>query len=73
MSKLQLIVVASAVVLFFGLYFGVDTKPRKQKDVEKTRSLASESADINVLLRDAKASKVSKEEANVVLALELAQ
>jgi len=72
MSKLQLVVVASAIFLFFGLYFGIDTKPLKQKDVEKTRSLSSESADINVLLRDAKSSKVSKEDSNIILALDLA-
>lgn len=69
MTKLQYIVIASAISLFLILYFGCDTKPQEQAALEKTRALAAQSTDINNLLMEAKASIAAKEAANI-LALE---
>jgi thioredoxin-like negative regulator of GroEL len=46
MNKQQLIVVASAVALFFTLYFGCDVKNREQKAIENNRALAPVTLDI---------------------------
>jgi tetratricopeptide (TPR) repeat protein len=46
MNKQQLIVVASAVALFFTLYFGCDVKNREQKAIETNRVLAPVTLDI---------------------------
>ncbi len=54
MSKLQLIVVSSAVLLLGILYFGFDTKTKSQSKVEQSRSLTKESTGIQSLLKDAK-------------------
>lgn len=56
MNKGQTIVVGVGVALLLVLYFVLDTKPEKQKAVEKTRALAAESTDLNALLPAAKAS-----------------
>ncbi len=55
MTRLQIGVLLSSILLFFVLYFGCDTKPQKQEAVEKSRALAAESASIEVLVREAKA------------------
>lgn len=54
MNKSQWILISAAVVLFAVLYFGFDTKPSKQKEIEKERATAFTSTDINSLLVDAK-------------------
>jgi tetratricopeptide (TPR) repeat protein len=54
MTKLQLTVVLSSVLLLLGLYFGCETKPKQQKLLEKSRALVSESTDISILLEEAK-------------------
>lgn len=69
MTKLQYIVIASAISLFLILYFGCDTKPQAQEALEKTRALAAQSTDINTLLMEAKATLAVKEATNI-LALE---
>lgn len=56
MNKLQWIVLGSAVVLFFILYFGCDTKPESQKALEKSRALTVESTDLSELLLSAKST-----------------
>jgi tetratricopeptide (TPR) repeat protein len=56
MTKSQIATVGASVLLLLVLYIGCDTKPRKMKDVEKSRSLVIESTDINVLLQEAKDS-----------------
>ena len=56
MSGLQRILIFSALSLFLVLYFGFDTKSPKHSQIEKDRKLSGESADISVLLRDAKES-----------------
>lgn len=69
MTKLQITVILSAVVLFFVLYFGCDTKPQKQQAIEKSRALAAESTDIDAQLRTAKEG-LSPSSASSVLFLE---
>lgn len=54
MTKLQLGVIASALLLFFVLYFGCDTKPKRQQQIEKSRALTAESTDVSLLLDEAK-------------------
>lgn len=54
MTKLQLAVVGSAVLLFLLLYIGCETTPREFQTVEKSRSLALESTNLEVLLKEAK-------------------
>lgn len=47
MTKLQLILISSCVVLFGILYFALDTKPPSFKEIELSRTLESSSLDIN--------------------------
>lgn len=67
MTKLQWIVVLSALGLFFLLYFGFDTKPEKQQLLEKTRALQAESTDISVLLKNAKEALSSSQNGRIFL------
>jgi len=53
-SKTQLSFIAAAIVLFGILYFGFDTKPKKQAALEESRALNFETTDPRVLLADAK-------------------
>ena len=69
MTKLQILVIGSAALLFFVLYFGCDTKPEQQKALEKTRALAAESTDINTLIKAAK-TDLSSDAVNTILAME---
>lgn len=46
MNKQQILVVASAVALFFVLYFGCDTKSKEQKAFTQSRALTVEALDI---------------------------
>ena len=69
MTKLQIIVVSTTILLFAGMYFGLETKPDKQKAVEKSRAIEAESPDINALLNDAK-SNLSTEKSTLILSLE---
>lgn len=71
MTKLQLIVLAVAVFLFSILYFGFDTKPSSRTAIERTRSLTTESTDINVILPEAKVN-LSPDEAAIIGSLEQA-
>ena len=69
MTKLQWIVVGTAVALAFVMYFGCDTTPKDIAAVEKTRALSAESTDIGSMLQSAK-HELSALEASNVLALE---
>ncbi len=53
MNRQQILVVASAFVLFFLLYFGCDTQSREQKTLEKARVLTAESLDIQSVAQKA--------------------
>jgi tetratricopeptide (TPR) repeat protein len=69
MTKLQLTVVGASVLLLLGLYLGFDTKPPSQATVEKQRSLAATSTDIDNLLQEAK-DRLSAAESASILSLE---
>ncbi len=66
MSKLQLSIVSGAILLLVVLLFGFNTKPGKQTAINKSRALAAESTDINILLTEAR-EKLSANEATTVL------
>lgn len=70
MTRLQLIVVASSVLLFGLLYFGFDTKPSDRSVIERTRSLTAENTGIGVLLPDAKAT-LSADQSALIASLEV--
>lgn len=56
MTKGQSVLIGLSLLLFLGLYFGGSIKPTEVETAEKSRSLNSESTDINALLIDAKPS-----------------
>ncbi len=55
MNRLQWIVTGATIALFFVLYFGCDTKPKKMQALETTRAMTAESTDLNSLLQTAQA------------------
>jgi len=67
MTKAQYGLSGSALLLFFLLYFGCKTKPPAQQEIEKSRLLNAEQTDVNVLLKEAKASMTSGQQAEVFL------
>lgn len=69
MTKLQIIVLSAACLLFMGLYFGTDTKPESQAKIEQERARSATSTSIEVLLRAAKAT-LSRDTAALILGLE---
>ena len=69
MSGLQKILIFSGLALFLILYLGFDTKSPTHGQIEKDRAFSGESADISVLLRDAKES-TSPELLSRIVALE---
>lgn len=69
MTKLQLIVVSSAVVLFGILYFGFDTKPREHAKIEQNRAQNAESTNVSSLIMEAR-DELRPEASATLLALE---
>ncbi|MEM9919490.1 MAG: tetratricopeptide repeat protein [Bacteroidota bacterium] len=69
MTKLQISIVATSLVLLGVLYFGFEIKSPKQAAVEQGRSLVAKSTDIDVILKDAK-SKLTPEITNELVFLE---
>ena len=69
MNKAQILIVFAAVALFSALYFGFDTKPDKQKTLERSRSLQGESTSLGTLVDDA-LSHLKPEQAGEMEALE---
>lgn len=67
MTKAQYGLSGSALLLFFLLYFGCKTKPPAQQEIEKSRLLNAEQTDVNVLLKEAKGSMTSGQQAEVYL------
>lgn len=68
MSKTQLAVLSFAGALFLLLYFGFDTKPKAQKEINKDRIEIAESTSINSLLLSAKNNLKSEDASEVLLA-----
>jgi tetratricopeptide (TPR) repeat protein len=66
MNKGQWILISTAVLLFALLYFGFDTKPSKQKAIEKQRAGSFVSTDINSMLMDAKTGLAAQASASVM-------
>ncbi len=71
MMKKQYVVLGSAVLLFLVLYFGFDIIPQSQKALEKSRALAVESTNIDVLLADAR-KDLSQQQQDAIMVLERA-
>lgn len=69
MTKLQIAILTSAIVLFFIMYFGCNTKSSDIRALEKTRAFEVEQTGIESLLREAKAGR-SEAELSSVLILE---
>ena len=69
MSRLQIIVLSSAIALFALLYFGGRRTPTTQKNVEQTRSKEAENASINEIIGLAK-TNLSEADQNEIAVLE---
>jgi len=69
MTKAQIGLLGSAIVLFAIIYFGGNTKSPTQKQAESTRVFSATSTDINVLLKEAK-KKLAAQDMNSLDALE---
>lgn len=54
MNKAQIAIVLVASALFLGLYLGFDTKPGKQKTIERSRSIQGEGTSFESMLDDAR-------------------
>lgn len=65
MNKAQIITIFAAVALFAGLYFGLGTKPDKQKVIERSRSIQGESTSFETLMDDAKAHLNAEQAAQI--------
>jgi len=70
MDKKQLGLLLVSLALFCVLYFVLDTKPNKQKLLEKSRSANLESTSIQLIEKDAKTS-LNKEQLNFIEAFEV--
>ncbi|NNE30328.1 MAG: hypothetical protein HKN16_11875 [Saprospiraceae bacterium] len=69
MNKTQIITILAAIGLFGLLFLGFDTKPQKQKDLEKSRSFNAELTSGQALLKNAKEG-LSSSDLNEVSLLE---
>lgn len=61
MNRAQLLSIALALGIFSLLYFGFDTKPSKQKELEKTRSFSAELTSGEALIKSAKAEMTAEQ------------
>jgi len=70
--NIQVIVIASSIILFSVLYFGFDNKPSNRSEVDKTRALKAEgTTDTDKIIEAAKAA-ISKDELILITELEAA-
>ena len=69
MTRFQTIVLIATCLLFLGFYFGTDTKPASQDQVEQERLRSATTTSIEVLLRDAR-SQLSKDTTALIMGLE---
>ena len=70
MSKIQLVVILSSVLLFTILYLGFDTKPSNRAKIDTQRTQAAKTTDIKTLLNEA-GSKVLPTELKKIADTEL--
>lgn len=69
MTKLQTGISIGAVVMLLGMYFGCETKPPEQKEIEKTRVMNAETTGIRTLEKEAK-DTLNKSDVGFITALE---
>ena len=69
MTKLQALISIGSILLLFVMYFGCETTPPKQKQIEKERALTSQSSNIGALEKEAKVD-LNSDDANLILAIE---
>ena len=69
MNKAQIWALLAATALFFGLYFGFDTRPDKHKTIEKSRAIQGEQTSFDALLEKA-ITTLTAEKANILSSLE---
>ncbi len=67
MTRMQIVVTSIAVLLLLGLYLGPDTKPRKQRELEKVRALQAETASVDVLRQQAKSELSGAQRGEIAL------
>lgn len=53
MTRTQIIVIAAFFIALFGIYFGLDHRPPKVEEMNRSRSLVSESTDISIVIKEA--------------------
>ena len=61
LNQSQKALILFSVILFCILYFGFDTKPKSQAQLEESRAINFETTDIRVILTDAKQALSSRE------------
>ncbi len=69
---IQIIVIASSIILFSVLYFGFDNKPSNRSEVDKTRALKAEGTTDTDKIIDAAKAAISKDELILITELEAA-
>lgn len=70
LNKAQIGAVLVAVILFSGLYFGLDARPEKSKTMDRSRSIQGEKISVSGLMEQAK-SRLSESKANELKNLEM--
>ncbi len=68
-NRNQSILIGSMVALFCLIYFGLDTKPKAQRDLEKSRSANIEATGIQNVVMEAKKT-LSKDDLNIIEAMQ---
>ena len=69
MTRAQYATIGLSILLLLVLYFGCETIPHKFRQLEKSRAIAAESADITLLQEEAK-GQLSSEQLSALLSLE---
>jgi hypothetical protein len=67
MNRAQLIVILSAIGLFFLLYFGCDVKSKEQKTVATARALTLENLNPETLIAQASAALTAEQRTTIDL------
>ena len=65
MNKHQIIVISSAIALFFILYFGCDTQSKEQKVLTQSRALTTEALDIKAHIAETLGKLGAEQKANI--------
>jgi tetratricopeptide (TPR) repeat protein len=65
MTRLQLSILVGALFLFFGMYFGCDTKPQNTLNGGSTKSVATDNNAVDNVIQTAKAALTAEDASNV--------